>query len=89
MIDTNERQFIEIENINGEVEKVEIFAEIKSKRDNKYYVLMTADETIEEEVNVAIGHIYKDNNKMNVELIENEEEINYVYSLLNEMMVGA
>ena len=61
----NEREFIEVENLNGEIEKVEIFAEIKSERDDKVYVLLTPDKTIEEEVNMAIGYIYEENGKMN------------------------
>jgi len=79
-----ERQFIEIENLNGEIEKVEIFAEIKSERDNKVYVLLTTDEVIENEVNMAIGYVYEENGKMNLEIVENKEELNYVYSLINE-----
>ena len=81
-----ERQFVEIENLNGEIEKVEIFAEINSQRDNKVYVLLTPDEAIEEEVNMAIGYIYEENGKMNLELVENEEELNYVYSLINRAL---
>ena len=34
-----ERQFVEVENLNGEIQKVEIFAQIKSERDNKVYVI--------------------------------------------------
>ena len=81
-----ERKFVEIENLNGEIEKVEIFAEINSERDNKVYVLLTPDEAIEEEVNMAIGYIYEENGKMNLELVENEEELNYVYSLINRAL---
>lgn len=79
-----ERQFIEIENLNGEIEKVEIFAEIKSERDNKVYVLLTPDKEIGEEVNMAIGYVYEENGKMNLEIVENQEELNYVYSLINK-----
>ena len=79
-----ERQFIEVENLNGEIEKVEIFAEIKSERDNKVYVLLTTDEVIENEVNMAIGYVYEENGKMNLEIVENKEELNYVYSLINK-----
>lgn len=82
----NEREFIEVENLNGEIEKVEIFAEIKSERDDKVYVLLTPDETIEEEVNMAVGYIYEEDDKMNLELVENEEELNYVYSLINKSL---
>jgi len=80
------RQFIEVENLNGEIEKVEIFAEINSQRDNKIYVLLTPDEVIGEEVNIAVGYIYEQNGKMNLELVENEEELNYVYSLINNAL---
>lgn len=79
----DERQFIEIENFNGKIEKVEIFTEIKSGRDDKTYVLLTPDVQIGEVVNVAIGYIYEKDGKMNLEIVENQEEINYVYSLLN------
>jgi len=79
-----ERQFIEIENLNGEIEKVEIFAEIKSERDNKVYVLLTPDKEIGEEVNMVIGYVYEDSGKMNLELVETQEELNYVYSLINK-----
>lgn len=81
-----ERQFIEVENLNGEIQKVEIFAEIKSERDNKVYVLLTPDEEIKEEVNMSIGYIYEENGKMNLELVENQEELNYVYSLINKVL---
>jgi len=80
------RQFIEVENLNGEIEKVEIFAEINSQRDNKIYVLLTPDEVIGEEVNIAVGYIYEQNGKMNLELVENGEELNYVYSLINNAL---
>lgn len=78
-----QRQFIEVENLNGEIEKIEIFAEIKSKKDDKVYVLLTPDEVIEKEVNMAVGYIYEEDGKMNLELVENIEELNYVYSLVN------
>ena len=81
-----ERQFIEVENLNGEIEKVEIFAKVKSQRDDKVYVLLTPDEVIEENVNMAIGYIYEENGRMNLELVENQEELNYVYSLINNAL---
>ena len=83
----DDRDFIEVENMDGEIEKVEIFAEIKSERDNKTYVLLTPDETIEEEVNMAVGYIYEENDKMNLKLVENEEELLYVYSLINKALM--
>lgn len=81
-----ERQFIEVENLNGEIEKVEIFAEIKSDRDNKVYVLLTPDKVIGEEVNMAIGYVYEESGKMNLELVENQEELNYVSTLINKTL---
>ena len=81
-----ERQFIEVENLNGEIEKVEIFAKVKSQRDDKVYVLLTPDETIKENVNMTIGYIYEENGRMNLELVENQEELNYVYSLINDAL---
>lgn len=83
MIKEKDRLFVELINLNGEKQKIEIFGQIKSKRDDKLYVLLTPDETIGEEVNISIGYIYEENNKMNLELVESEEEINYVYSLIN------
>ena len=87
MFENKDRLFVELVNLNGEKQKVEIFAQIKSKRDNKLYVLLTPDEIIKEEVNMSIGYIYEENNKMNLELVENEEEINYVYSLINSTLM--
>lgn len=89
MVEENERQFIEVENLNGEIEKVEIFAEIESKRDDKLYVLLTSDEEIKDEVGMTVGYIYEENGKINLELVENYEELNYVYSLINETLVEA
>lgn len=86
MIQESDRQFIEVENLNGEIEKVEIFAQVKSKRDDKVYVLLTPDEEIKEDVNMAMGYIYEEKGKINLQLIENEEEFNYVLSLLNEVL---
>jgi len=80
------RQFVEIENLNGKIEKAEIFAKIKSKRDDKVYVLLTTDEAIGEEVNMSVGYIYEKSEKVNLELVENPEELNYVYSLINNAL---
>lgn len=87
MAEELERQFIEVENINGEIEKVEIFDEIKSKRDDKLYILFTSDEEIKEDVGMTVGYVYEENGKMNLELVEDIEELNYVYSLVNETLM--
>ena len=39
-----EREYIEIENDFGEVEKAEIICTIKSEQDDKEYVILTQDE---------------------------------------------
>lgn len=75
--------FIEIENLNGEVETVEVIAKVNSKKDDKTYILFTPDSEIKDEVNVGIGYVYEENGKDNLEIITNHEEINYVYSLIN------
>lgn len=82
----DKRQFVDVENLNEKIEKVEIFAEIKSERDNKVYVLLTPDEKIGEEVNMNIGYIYEENGNMLLELVENQEELNYVYYLINKSL---
>lgn len=79
----NEREFVEVENMNGEVEIVEIFAKIKSKKDDKLYVLLTPDKSLKEYVNMAIGYVNNDNI---LELVEDYEERDYVYSLINEAL---
>lgn len=83
----DERQFIEVENLNGEIEKIEIFAEIKSERDDKTYVLLTNDDDIGEEVNMEVGFIYEENDRMILELVDDINEINYVYSLINKTLM--
>ncbi len=80
------RKFVEVENQNGEIEKVEIIAELKSKKDDKVYVLLTSDEKIGEYINMAVGHIYKENGKYSLELVENQEELRYVYSLITDSL---
>lgn len=81
-----DRQFIEIENLNGEKEQVEIISTIKSKRDNKTYVILTTDKEIGEDVSVNIGYLYLEDNKLNLELVKEIEEINYVNSLIEEIV---
>lgn len=83
-----ERNFVEVENLNGEKEKVEIFAQVNSERDNKTYVLLTPDETIGEKVNVAVGYIYEEDGKTSLELVENPEELNYAFSLVQKVLRG-
>ena len=50
-----EREFVEIVNADGTVDKVEFIGTINSKRDDKVYALLTDDEVIGEDVNVIVG----------------------------------
>lgn len=84
-----EREFIELENENGEIQKIEIFGEVKSERDNKVYVLFTTDEELKDEVNMTVGYIYEENDRMNLEIVENDEELNYVFDLINKVLEEA
>ena len=82
----DERTFVEVENLKGEIEKIEIFAEIKSEKEDKTYVLMTGEESIGEEVNISIGYIYDEEDQTKIKLVEDQEEISYVSSLINKAL---
>ncbi len=77
-----DRKFIEVINQNNEKEKIEIFAQVKSEKDNKLYVLLTPDEEINDEVNIAIATLEEKENEFYINLVENQEELNYVYDLI-------
>lgn len=77
-----DREFIEVINQNNEKEKIEIFAQVKSEKDNKLYVLLTPDEEINDEVNIAIATLEEKENEFYINLVENQEELNYVYDLI-------
>ena len=66
----------------SEKEKIEIFAQVKSEKDNKLYVLLTPDEEINDEVNIAIATLEEKENEFYINLVENQEELNYVYDLI-------
>lgn len=77
-----DREFIEVINQNNEKEKIEIFAQVKSEKNNKLYVLLTPDEEINDEVNIAIATLEDKDNEFYINLVENQEELNYVYDLI-------
>lgn len=79
------RNFIEIVNADGSVDKVELIGTINSKRDNKVYAILTDDEEIGEEVNVTFGYIYEEDGKEYIDYLKDKEEIDYVNSLLDEL----
>lgn len=80
-----EREFIEIENVDGTVDVVELVGTIESKRDDKVYAILTEDEVIGDEVSVTFGYIYEENGKEFIDYLTDKEEIEYVNSLLNEI----
>lgn len=77
-----DREFIEVINQNNEKEKIEIFAQVKSEKDNKLYVLLTPDVEINDEVNIAIATLEEKENEFYIDLVKGEEELNYVYDLI-------
>ncbi len=77
-----DREFIEVINQNNEKEKIEIFAQVKSEKNNKLYVLLTPDEEINDEVNIAIATLEEKENEFYMNLVEDQEELNYVYDLI-------
>lgn len=81
----DEREFIEIINADGSIDKVEFIGTINSKRDNKIYALLTDDEVIGEEVNVIFGRVYEEDGKEYIDYLNDKEEIDYVNSLLDEL----
>lgn len=59
-----DREFIEVINQNNEKEKIEIFAQVKSEKDNKLYVLLTPDKEINDELDIAIATIEEKENEL-------------------------
>lgn len=80
-----EREFIEIENADGSVDVVELIGTIESKREDKVYAILTEDEVLGDEVSVTFGYIYEEDGKEFIDYLTDEEEIEYVNSLLNEI----
>ena len=80
-----EREFVEIVNADGSIDTVEFIGTINSKRDDKVYALLTADEVIGEDVNVIFGRIYSEDGKEYIDYLTDKEEIDYVNSLLDEL----
>ncbi len=80
----DERNYIEIVNADGSVDKVELIGTINSKRDDKVYAVLTEDEVIGEEVNVSFGYLYEEEGEPFIEYLKDKEEIAYVKSLMSE-----
>ena len=45
-------------------------------------MLLTPDEEINDEVNIAIATLEEKENEFYINLVENQEELNYVYDLI-------
>lgn len=80
-----EREFIDIIGDDGTKQEMELIGVVKSKRDEKEYLILTQDETIGEEVNIVIAYIYEEDDMDYIEVVKDQEEIDYVYSLLDEL----
>lgn len=80
-----EREFVEIVNADDSVDVVELIGTINSKRDDKVYAVLTEDEVLGDEVSVTFGRIYKENGKEYIDYLTDDEEIDYVNSLLDEL----
>ena len=80
-----EKYYIEIENIAGEVEKAELIGFVPSEIDEKTYVVLTKDETIGDEVNVIVGTLEQEEDVNIFTEIESDEEFEYVVSLMEKL----
>lgn len=80
-----EKEYIEIENELGEVETAEIICVINSERDDKEYVILTQDEEIHEEVNIIVGILREENGETIFTEVEDDEEYEYVVSLMKKI----
>ena len=58
----------------------------KIEKDDKEYLVLTQDEEIGEEVNIVMAYAYEEDGKDYIEVLKDQEEIDYVYSLLDELV---
>lgn len=80
-----EREFIELFGEDGTTQKMELIGVVKSKKEDKEYLILTQDEMIGDEVNIVMAYVYEENGMDYIEVLKEQEEINYVYSLLDEL----
>lgn len=79
------REFIDIIGDDGTTQKMELIAVVNSKKEDKEYLILTQDETIGDEVNIVMAYVYEEDGKDYIEVLKDQEEIDYVYSLLDEL----
>ena len=80
-----EREFIDIIGDDGTKQEMELIGVVNSERDDKEYLILTQDEEIGEEVNIVIAYAYEEDGMDYIEVVKEQEEIDYVYSLLDEL----
>lgn len=80
-----EREFIDIVGADGTTQKMELIAIVESKKDEKEYLILTQDENIGDDVNIVMAYVYEEDGIDYIEVVKEQEEIDYVYSLLDEM----
>lgn len=83
-MNSEERTIVNVKDDNGDVEEIEIISQILSTRDDKEYIIYTMDKQIEDEVNINVGII----NDGFLEVIEDNDEIEYVMSLIDSIVEG-
>ena len=80
-----EREFIDVIGDDGTKQEMELIGVVNSKRDDKEYLILTQDEEIGEEVNIVIAYAYEEDGMDYIDVVKEQEEIDYVYSLLDEL----
>lgn len=81
-----DKDIIEIIGDDGQKTDMELITVVKSKKDDKEYLVLTQDEEIGEEVNIVMAYAYEEDGKDYIEVLKDQEEIDYVYSLLDELV---
>ena len=81
-----DKDIIEIIGDDGQKMDMELITVVKSKKDDKEYLVLTQDEEIGEEVNIVMAYAYEEDGKDYIEVLKEQEEIDYVYSLLDELV---
>lgn len=81
-----DKDIIEIIGDDGQKMDMELITVVKSKKDDKEYLVLTQDEEIGEEVNIVMAYAYEEDGKDYIEILKDQEEIDYVYSLLDELV---
>lgn len=84
-----EKEYIQVEFEDGDVEQLEIIADVMSQRDNKHYVLLSNGQTSEEDVDIVIGALNKtEDGEVYMDYVNDKNEIDYVMALVNKKIEG-